>query len=617
MAEAAGLGFVLLLEVSHRLTLGVFGGEPGKSERFPGEEVALAEAIGLEGFGVLGFRLRLCQDPVCLALLVLGLGVQFSGFHRRFAACQLNFILQAGLPEGPQGGFAPFGDRVGDDGTGREGHCGKDTLVGGLGHGCGVGGKPTSRYPCVRSPVRKPFREVRLAPSRFGGCFDGMSLRTHEEGSTASLWWDKFANFSWRTDWTQVVIIALLSTLGVIAIDSAGSFRETSYARSQVVFMALGWLAYWIVSSFDYRRLRVHARPIYAVGIMLLVPVSVCAFFKFNWASFIRSINGAYRWMDFGYFSIQPSEFAKVSALIFIAALLARHPIGSFRATWLTVLKVAGAALLPFGLIFVQPDLGSALIYLPLSFALLFVAGLSSRFFMVAGLASLLLVAVVAVDLVEYAGKVSEYSKANPDDRNPAGAVRGKHEATAWFFLLKDYQRERLLSFVAPAVVDPRGLGATWNVKQAVIAVGRGGLAGQGVGKGTQARFGYLPEAAAHNDFLFSGMAEEIGFAGGLLVIAGFALLFWRVVRTAARAADRFGSLLALGAATILGTHVVINIGMNIDLMPVTGVPLPFLSYGGSFVLSCFLLLGLVQSVHRHSASGGDHEGSPATGLTA
>lgn len=444
-----------------------------------------------------------------------------------------------------------------------------------------------------------------------------MSLPTRDDGSVASLWWDKFADFSWRTDWTQVVVIALLSTLGVIAIDSAGSYRQTTYARSQVVFVALGWVAYWVVSSLDYRLLRVHARRIYLGGLLLLLPVAACAFLKADFGTFIRSINGARRWMDFGPFSIQPSEFAKVTVLVFLAAMLAREPIGSFRATWPTVLKVLAAALVPFGLIFVQPDLGSALIYLPLSFALLFVAGLSSRFFMVAGLASLVFAAVVAVDLVSYAGKVREYSRAYPEDRDPAKAVRGKHEATAWFVLLKDYQRERLLSFAAPSVVDPKGLGATWNVKQAVIAVGRGGVAGRGVGNGTQARFGYLPEAAAHNDFLFSGMAEEIGFAGGLLVIAAFSLLFWRVVRTAVRAADRFGSLLALGAAAILGTHVVINVGMNIDLMPVTGVPLPFLSYGGSFVLSCFLLLGLVQSVHRHSADGGDHAGSPATGLTA
>ena len=430
-----------------------------------------------------------------------------------------------------------------------------------------------------------------------------------------SAWWEKFANFSWRTDWTQVVIILLLSSLGVVAIKSAGSYRQTNFETPQMIYLGIGWVAYWMISSLDYRKLRVHARRIYLIGILALVPISFCAFFKINIGSFIRSINGARRWMDFGPFSIQPSEFAKVSALIFIAAVLVLNPIGSWRKSWPTVVKVLAAAGLPFVLIFVQPDLGSALIYLPLSFALLFVAGLSSRFFMVAGLSAVLLGAVVAVDLVSYASKVTAYAKAHEDDLNPAKAIRGKHEETAWFFLLKDYQRERLLSFVAPSIIDPRGRGATWNVKQAVIAVGRGGLEGQGIGKGTQAKYGYLPEAAAHNDFLFSGMAEEIGFRGGVLVVIAFALLLWRVVRTALLAIDRFGSLLAIGAAVIIGTHVVINIGMNIDLMPVTGVPLPFLSYGGSFILSCFLLLGLVQSVHRHSVDGGENRGTPVTGI--
>lgn len=444
-----------------------------------------------------------------------------------------------------------------------------------------------------------------------------MSQHLADERSGAAVWWDKFTHFTWRTDWTQVVLILGLSILGVVAIQSAGSARESPYYRSQIVFIALGWLAYWVVAAVDYRQFQRYAQRLYFLGIALLLPISVCAVLKQDLGSFIRSVNGARRWMDFGPISLQPSEFAKVGVLIFLAALLARKPIGGFRATWRTVAWVAGAAGLPFGLIFVQPDLGSALIYLPLSFLLLFVAGLTSRFFVVTGVVTLLFLGVVALDLREYSSKVAIYSAEHPEDRDPARAVRGKHEASAWFFLLKDYQRERVMSFVAPSVIDPKGLGATWNVRQAVIAVGRGGLSGQGIGNGTQARFGYLPEAAAHNDFLFSGMAEEIGFTGGLLVIGAFALLFWRIVRTAVRAADRFGSLLAIGAAVVLGTHVVINIGMNIDLMPVTGVPLPFLSYGGSFVLSCFLLLGLVQSVHRHSLGGGVGGGSPATGLTA
>jgi rod shape determining protein RodA len=149
-----------------------------------------------------------------------------------------------------------------------------------------------------------------------------MSRLFENEGAQVSAWWDKFANFSWRTDWTQVVIIFLLSTLGVLAINSAGSYRQTNFGSSQILFLCIGWAAYWIISSVDYRTLRIHARRIYLIGIVLLIPVSFCAFFKINIGSFIRSINGARRWMDFGPFSIQPSEFAKVSALIFIAALL-------------------------------------------------------------------------------------------------------------------------------------------------------------------------------------------------------------------------------------------------------------------------------------------------------
>ncbi|MFM8550499.1 MAG: FtsW/RodA/SpoVE family cell cycle protein [Verrucomicrobiota bacterium] len=444
-----------------------------------------------------------------------------------------------------------------------------------------------------------------------------MSRNLDEVPSPAAIWWDNFANFAWRTDWTQVVIVLFLSALGVVAIHSAGSARESTFYRSQIVFVAVGWVAYWAVSAMDYRIIQRYARHVFLASVALLVPVSLCALAKTDLGGFIRSINGARRWMDFGPISIQHSEFAKVGALVFLAALLARSPIGTFRATWPTVVRCLGAAAVPFVLIFVQPDLGSALIYLPLSFLLLFAAGLASRFFLVAGVVAVLLAGTVALDLREYAARIDQYAKANPTAKDPVRAVRGQHEAQAWFFLLKDYQRERIMSFVAPEVIDPKGLGVTWNVNQAVIAVGRGGFRGQGIGNGTQARFGYLPEAAAHNDFLFSGMAEEIGFTGGLLVIGAFVLLFWRVVRTAARAADRFGSLLAIGAAVVLGTHVVINVGMNIDLMPVTGVPLPFLSYGGSFVLSCFLLLGLVQSVHRHSAGGGEGGGSPATGLTA
>ena len=161
-----------------------------------------------------------------------------------------------------------------------------------------------------------------------------MSTRYDDEPPTAAIWWDKFVNFAWRTDWTQVVLILGLSALGVVAIWSAGEFRQSGFWRSQIVFIAIGWVAYWVVASIDYREFLRHARRIYLAGVLLLLPVSVCAFLKVDLGGFIRSINGARRWMDFGPFSIQPSEFAKVSALVFIAALLARSPIGPFRASW-------------------------------------------------------------------------------------------------------------------------------------------------------------------------------------------------------------------------------------------------------------------------------------------
>ena len=615
-AEVLGLFAILFAEVVQEQFASLFRGDLGEALEFAEQMVAMPGGFAGKFGGGLGFDFGGGLQPGRLVLLALGLGVKFGRLDGRLAAGQLDFRAEARVADGSQGILTPFGHRIGHDGSGGERHGGEDALVGCHRH--------------VRREIRRsggiPLRMKPLPQALSGGspCVwaangvaSGMSQHLDDERSPAAVWWDNFANFAWRTDWTQVVIILFLSGLGVVAIQSAGSARESTFYRSQIVFVLLGWVAYWAVSALDYREIQRYARRVYLLTIALLVPVSLCALLHRDLGSFIRSINGARRWMDFGPFSIQPSEFAKIGALVFLAALLARSPIGSFRATWRTVLWCLAIAAVPFVLIFVQPDLGSALIYLPLSFILLFVAGLTYRFFLVAGAAALLLVGVVALDMREYAAKIDQYAKANPSSKDPVRAVRGEHEAEAWFFLLKDYQRERIMSFVAPEVIDPKGLGVTWNVNQAVIAVGRGGFRGQGIGNGTQARFGYLPEAAAHNDFLFSGMAEEIGFTGGLLVIGAFVLLFWRVVRTAARAADRFGSLLAIGAAVVLGTHVVINVGMNIDLMPVTGVPLPFLSYGGSFVLSCFLLLGLVQSVHRHSAGGGEGGGSPATGLTA
>ena len=181
----------------------------------------------------------------------------------------------------------------------------------------------------------------------------------------------------------------------------------------------------------------------------------------------------------------------------------------------------------------------------------------------------------------------------------PAFQIGGRFEKHSWV-PLKDFQRNRILGFVAPNAVDPRGIGVSWNLRQSLISVGSGGLTGKGWSQGTQAKLGYLPQSVAHNDFIFSVLAEEKGFLGSVVVIGLFMLMLGNGIRIARSARDRFGMLLAVGVSIIFMVHVFVNIGMTIGLMPITGLPLPFLSYGGSFILSCCILQGLVQSVYRY-----------------
>jgi rod shape determining protein RodA len=241
-------------------------------------------------------------------------------------------------------------------------------------------------------------------------------------------------------------------------------------------------------------------------------------------------------------------------------------------------------------LIIAQPDLGSALVIAPMVFAMLYVSNLSLRFFAGAVGVFALLVGIVAVDTWRYADFL-EKNKLSPT------TDRGAYEAHSWL-PLRDYQRNRVLAFAAPDRIDPMGIG--WNQRQSLISVGSGGLAGKGWTEGTQAKLGYLPRSIAHNDFIFSVIAEEKGFLGSITILGLFAVVLWNGIRIAGLARDRFGALLALGVTVLTGVHVFVNIAMTIGLVPVTGIPLPFISYGGTFVLSCCLLQGLVQSVYRY-----------------
>jgi rod shape determining protein RodA len=198
---------------------------------------------------------------------------------------------------------------------------------------------------------------------------------------------------------------------------------------------------------------------------------------------------------------------------------------------------------------------------------------------------------VVAVDLYRYDHFLRTHNLTALENRS-------SYEKLSWL-PLKDYQRNRLMAFAAPDRIDPQGLGVSWNVRQSLISVGTGGWSGKGWTEGTQAKLGYLPQTVAYNDFIFSVIAEESGFIGGAAVLLLFGILVFNGTRIAFGANDPFGRLLSVGVSAFIFIHLFINIGMTLGIAPVTGLPLPFLSHGGTFLLSCFTLLAIHQSVHR------------------
>ena len=418
---------------------------------------------------------------------------------------------------------------------------------------------------------------------------------------------EKTWSFLCRTDKVAPLIILILSLLGVSGIYSSGALRGSDDWLKQIYFLLAGGFVYCVVASIPFKFYRDWSNLFYILGVALLIPIAVCALLKMNLGHFIHSVNGSRRWYFIGSFGLQPSEFAKITTLIMLAKLLSLKPLGAFRESWKWVLKAAIVAGIPWLLIVVEPDLGSSIVYVPLTAALLWLAGLTRRFFWSAGAAALLFVSVVSVDIYFYRERiVTYYQEQGERPRDPARDIQGQYEKVSWL-PLKDYQRARLLSFVDPNAIDPKGIGASWNVRQAKISVGNGGVTGKGFNEGMQAKLGYLPELAAHNDFLFSVLAEEYGLVGCAGILLLYLLLAFRALQIGLRVRDTFGSLLAVGISVVLMVHVLINVGMNIGLMPVTGLSLPFMSYGGSFVLSCFILLGLLQSVHSHAPREGEH----------
>lgn len=373
-------------------------------------------------------------------------------------------------------------------------------------------------------------------------------------------------------NWTLFFSMAVLLAIGVLYVYSANAFRESARLRSLWVghmHMAIvSALLSFVLGLADYRKILSFSWLFYAGAVFLLVAVVFAG----------TEQMGAKRWV----FGIQPSEFAKIAAIAAVSAYLGR--IGSLRDIWdfgFVLLLV----LVPVMLVFLQPDLGTAIVFLPVTASLLYVSGTALRV-----LGIFMLVGVLAVSTV--LGSIA----VEGDPSSPPHLRKAASLATSF---LGEYQKGRLADFVYP---DRDPLGKGWNRKQSQIAVGSGGAYGKGFLKGDQNILGYLPQQVSANDFIFSVLAEEKGFAGALFLLVCYGILLLSVLATGAGAPDESGRLLCVGVATLVFCHLFVNIGMTVGLIPVTGLPLPFVSYGRTFMAATGIAMGLVQSVAVHSA---------------
>lgn len=370
--------------------------------------------------------------------------------------------------------------------------------------------------------------------------------------SRVQAWWRVFL----AQDWLAVLLAAGLLAAGLSFIYSASWRGEETgivgtWFSKQIWWAALGTGVALALVVVDYHFWIRQSWWFYLASLVMLVLVLVAG----------KKVYGAYRWLVIFGIPVQPSEFAKVATVLMLARVLA-SPLCRPR-SFGTVLLALLLAALPFALILKEPDLGTAMVLVPTVVFMLFAAGAALRY-------------LVGLGLIGLGGIVAALS--------PLGR-----------YMLGEYQRERIWTFLDPSR-DP--LGSGWNALQSAIAVGSGGWSGKGFLNGTQNVLGFLPRTVSPTDFIFPVIAEEKGFIGASLLLLAFAALLTCYVRTAWTAKDPAGSLLATGIAGLLFCHVFVNIGMTIGLLPITGLPLPFVSSGGSFMVSTLAGFGLVQSVH-------------------
>ena len=368
---------------------------------------------------------------------------------------------------------------------------------------------------------------------------------------------------AWRAPWRHydpitTLAACALAVFGLAAIYSAtfASLRQqglagSTVAQRQLVSLVVGLVAMALVTLVDYRRLVSWAPLAYGVTVLGLAA---------ELTPLGSQANGAQSWFSLGPFQLQPSEFAKVALILILAAILGGRGERPAR-PGLKKLALALAALgLVAGEILLQPDFGTMMVLVAILFGMLLTSGVKFRWLLV-----LLLIGSVGV----------------------VGMFK--------LNVLKEYQKERLTAFVNPSA-DASGRGFTYNYRQSLIAIGSGGVTGKGYLRGTQTNLQYVPEQ--RTDFIFTVVGEELGFVGSALLLALLGVLLWRGLRIAAMARDPAGSLIAAGVVSMLVFQAFINVGMTIGIMPITGIPLPFVSYGGSSLIASFLAIGLLENVH-------------------
>jgi rod shape determining protein RodA len=349
-------------------------------------------------------------------------------------------------------------------------------------------------------------------------------------------------------DWTLLTLVLLISVISVVEIKSATLHTKFhGFEEKQIGFLLAGIVLMFLISFIDYHRLLDLAPWAYGVSLILLVAVKAVG----------TKVLGARRWINLGGgVHFQPSEWVKLVLILVVARYF--WGLAGRDLSWIDVTKAFALVCVPMGLVLIQPDLGTALTYFPVLVAGLFLGGIRPK-----------QVAVLILGLAVLAG----------------GAwLSGKR--------LKPYQQARLTSFINPDA-DPKGSG--YQIKQSLIAVGSGGLWGKGTNKGTQTQGDFLP--IPYTDFIFAAFCEEHGFVGGMGILLLYFLILTRLIQNAQQASDMPGTFIVMGVVAVILFQIVVNIGMVVGLMPVTGIPLPLMSYGGSSILFTFLSLGIVMNI--------------------